>query len=373
MSHIERQQLCNIIDSFCDPSRRPPDALGPRLAYLNLGKSRSEYLTALMVLLPNISHLDIYDSNSDWYPCLFYSGKDLPFWLKILGAAALGCDGGISPGFRHLRQIRIRMGPLRLEHISKILLLPTLRTLILVNILHEGDVDPLWWHCTTGASPIEVLALECSLVDSKAVATLISSMRALRDFELTFDPRLLEGPGEGDDNASLPKLHYPTLTGALEKHKSSLERILIDDDSGALLSPIEHSERGHFGCLCMLDRVTTLSASMSAFANGRCELANGNSKREGVFECLPPSLTHLTLGIGAENRVQADGPWLAEVEGLASSCRARLPALQMVVVYEETWEVLSPNYTGPIMAGVERVRDMFAGQGVAFELHTYLL
>lgn len=373
MPHIERQELCNSIDSSYGPYRGSPDALDPRLVYLNSGKRRSEYLAALMVLLPNISHLDIYDSNSDWYPRLFYSSNDQPIWLKILGAAALGCDGGISLDFQHLHQIRIRMGPLRLEHISKILLLPTLRTLVLVNILHEGHVDPFWWHCTPGASPIEILTLEYSFVDSKAVATLISSMRALRSFELTFDTRLFEGPEEDDDDSNLPKLHYPTLTGALEKHTSSLERICIHDDSGALSSPVEHFKRGQFGCLCKLDRVRILSASISAFTNGKCVLANGNPTHEGLFACLPPSLEYLTLSIGAENMAQVDEPWMAEMERLASSFRARLPALRMVDVYEKKWEASSPDYTGPAAAEEKRVRDMFARQGVFFSLHTYLL
>jgi hypothetical protein len=357
--HIERRELCRKIDDFCRPYN-----LHPTSVYLN-PDFPTNYVATLIAILPKISRLDIWDGNELWYPSDFYPLYDTPIWLKLLCAAALGPRRGLPPRFEQLHHVRIRMGPLPLERILPLLVLPSLRTLQLVDVIQVEDMEPHGQQgiCGTRESPIENLELINSSIDSKPTATLISYIQGLRSFTLIYDISRRE---------YFPMLDYPTIASALHKHKHSLERISITNIPGPYLRRLEFFESGWYGSLRGLELVKFMKVDLSAFTSE----SDGESKRESLSKNLPPRLEKLHISVDDLNQKQmaVKDTWVTDIERLAMSYRRELPELRAVRVFEYTWGrrddrgPRKPPYMGIRRSEEERVIDFCAEQGLSLSI-----
>jgi hypothetical protein len=351
LTHIERRELCKRVDEF---------GLGNPRVYARAFQLQrpKDHLAALLLLCPNVRSIDVCDTNVCCYPRGYHV---TPPWLRILGAVGIGITKVPSQHFQQLSAIRIRMGPIQLRFIPPLLNLPLLRTLMLEDV-YQPDTDAiiqLIWDDWVGprSSSIENLYVENSYIDSKSLAQLVGSIRALRLFCFEFDNSVRNGAYTLYDD-EFPELHYPSIAKAVLEHKDSLQQLCISDITDPELNEIFNMDPGSLGSLRDLHKVRIMDVDLECFGGVDIDFdieTNGNEdgkfttviRPANLAENLPPSLERLDLTLNEECDDMYEAFWVDCLAELAKTIKTSLPVLKEVRVSRKDlggiWRRLEPE------------------------------
>jgi hypothetical protein len=273
-----------------------------------------------------------------------------PKWLELIRWAVSGSRVGQLHQFVQLKKILLDVGNLKLRHLTPLFRLQSLRRLDLVGLLElndtvEGKADHLSRLVPAASSPIEILSLTESFMDTCALVTLINFVQQLRQLDYYHEDfrwrwhasRSEEWGGPQDSPAAAITLHYPSLAKALERHQS-LEMLTL---SHHLEEVIPMTEHGHIGNLRMFSKLTNLKIPLSALVNLY------QSTHQDFLVNMPRSLRKLEILIACQmRRLEC----LSTVEHMASCFQDFMPFLEEVRIgcidkdptscYPHHWETL---------------------------------
>ncbi|KAF2122641.1 hypothetical protein BDV96DRAFT_639216 [Lophiotrema nucula] len=226
--HVDQQTSIQEYDSM--QPLQPPYFFFPE---------HDEDLAALLSLAPNTRWLEVALWNSDW--SLWTNDQrdlilvwalcnlEIPRWLQYLSLATSPDSAStIALRVQHLSVIHTRVGTTPLSYISDILRLPSLIRLTLDRVLQIHELEthkPVPWHCPARSSSVRELYITESLIDTRMIARLLSSPRALVQFHLHFPEGDIPQWWAGEPYLPYPRLCFRTLTPAILQHRDSLKTL----------------------------------------------------------------------------------------------------------------------------------------------------
>jgi hypothetical protein len=229
-------------------------------------------LAIALLRSPNLRELVIYDDST--FPK--YSDRDLE-WMHVLTHAACG----FSPKFEQLRSISINVkgAHFRFWAISDILQLPSLRRFSLSGAVESGPLDASLWFCPNSASGVEDLVLFKCFFDSRVVAKFLSSCKAIKKFEYSYDSAHWEPLSFGNINANTWAQHsWTIIRAALEKHQDTLEVLKLEDNSDPEIVDVMHLfvvDHGHLGNLRGFSKLHEVQAPIAALTSSDVATSDG--------------------------------------------------------------------------------------------------
>jgi hypothetical protein len=359
LTHIERRELCKKVEEL--------GLINPRMYSRGFQMQRpKDHLAAMLLLCPNIRTLDVCDTNVCCYPRGYHAA---PSWIRMLGEVGFGDTKVLSQHFQHLSVIRIRLGPIRLLHIPPILNIRSLRSLMLEDVYQPDTINKWMWDFAVSprTSPLKNLYVENSYIDSKSLAQMIGSVKALRLFCFDFDNSVRNGAYTLYDD-DIPELHYPTIATALLEHKDSLEQLSICDNAYPELNEIFDIDAGSLGSLRTLHKVRVLDIDIDCFGGIDVDYddiagtLDTTIRPAMLADNLPSSLEQLDINLTEDDSSDYEVFWFRSLEMLASSMKTRLPALKEVGV--------SRKGLGEVETGdhLVRLQERYAKEGVKLSI-----
>jgi hypothetical protein len=350
LSQIHRRELCKTLDIL-----GVPEAQDFRQGFSE--RDSRDNLASLLLLAPKIESLEVTDIN---LCCAPRGYKQKPCWLRLLSHTALSASPGLAYHFQQLNTIRLRMGPIRLDYIGAILRLPALRALMLEDVFHAGRITPWRWEMEVEprCSPIEVLYIENSYIDSAAVAQILNAMKSLKVFCLEFGS-LMDSAVHRlfDDNP--PKLTYSILSKALVEHKDTLEQLSIEDCLDGVLREFFGDQTDCLGSLQEMHKLRYLDIGLCPFREGE---AGAILPPANLVGNLPCNVEHIDINIEEKRGDEEEEHWKKSLEELAKSCKAAYPLLQDIRVSKRLMGVVAVDEE------VTRIKGLFKEQGVTLTM-----
>jgi hypothetical protein len=310
-------------------------------------------LALAMLRCPNLRELEVYDEST--FPT--YQAHDLD-WLQLVKDAAGGTLKGLSPRFEHLRSININTkgSPFRLSTLSGILRLPALRRFLISGAVESSPVPASEWDCPDSASGVEDLVLFQCFFDSRAVAKLLSSCKAIKQFEYSYDSTDWE-PLSSDISANTWAQHsWRIIRAGLEKHQDSLEILKLEDNSDPEIVDIIRLfilDYGHLGSFREFHRLREIEAPITALTSFDLGTSGGAPYSRGNLAFnLPCGLRTVKLIFDDATGILAD--YTIPMDALKNGLLAgTLPDLRQVCVYvteDEDAALLNQDLIGPAQA-----------------------
>jgi hypothetical protein len=355
LTHTERRELCKKVEEL--------GLVNPRMYSRGFQMQRpKDHLAALLLLCPNIRSLDVCDTNVCCYPRGYHAA---PPWIRLLGEVGFGDSQVLSEHFQHLHAIRIRLGPIRLLHIPPILNIRSLRTLMLEDVYQPDTINKWMWDFAVSprTSPLENLYVENSYIDSKSLAQIIGSVKALRLFCFDFNNSFLNGLHTMYDEMD-PELHYPTVAMALLQHKDTLEQLSISDNADPELNEIFDTNTGSLGSLRDLHKVRVLDVDIECFGGIDVDYdevdgtVSTTTRPAMLADNLPSGLEQLEINLGEEEDVASELFWVDSLKDLVGTVKTRLPALKEVGVSRKGFNEVC------VEENLVRLQNRFAKEGV---------
>jgi hypothetical protein len=310
-------------------------------------------LAIAMLRCPNLRELEVNDEST--YPT--YQAHDLA-WLQLLKDAAGGTPKGLSPMFEHLRSIDIstKGSPFRLATLSCVLRLPSLRRFLLSGAVESSPVSVPGWDCPDSASRVEDLVLHQCFFDSRVVSKLLSSCKAIKNFEYSYDSTDWE-PLSSNISASTWAQHsWRIIRAGLEKHQNTLKILKLEDNSDPEIVDIMRLfvlDYGHLGSLREFPRLREIEAPITALTSFDLGTSDGGPHSCGYLASnLPRGLRTVKLIFDDPTGILEDYtiPMNSLKNGLLDGT---LPDLRQVCVYvneDEETALLNRGLTGPAQA-----------------------
>ena len=258
--------------SYVNQLRLGHEATSMWMEKLYEGHREVNQLAIALLRSPNLQELVVYDDST--FPR--YSRYDLE-WMHVLTHATCG----FSPKFEQLRSISINVkgAHFRFWAISDILQLPSLRRFSLSGAVESGPLDASLWYCPDSASGIEDLVLSQCFFDSKVVAKFLSSCKAIKKFEYSYDSAHWEPLSFGNVNANTWAQHsWTTVRAALEKHRDTLEVLRLEDNSDPEIVDVMHLffvDHGHLGSLRGFPMLHEIQAPITALTSSGVLTSDG--------------------------------------------------------------------------------------------------
>lgn len=279
----ERKLLTNKVRDLGTPF-----AVNLSFILQNIDIIHEKYFAALLMFAPNIEHLGVADEHQ--FACQ-------PSWLETIRF-------GAPHSFQHLKSVKIRLGKLSLGLISPLLLLPSMRSLELLELddrfLENFPLYPFHpyvpldlygiHHLPPGTSKIDSLHLRESDADSKVIKLLLNVFDKLKSFEHDFCPSRY-GPMQG---ASVPMQHmtratlnYADIAAGLARHAPTLEHLRLCDTQ-------QYAEHGsdHLS-LQSYEHVKTLYVTYTALFDHRASL------QPSELLAMPPNVEEIEINFNA--------------------------------------------------------------------------
>jgi hypothetical protein len=350
LSHIHRRELCKVLDRL-----GVPEARGFSRGFQE--QDPRDSLASLLLLAPKIESLEVTDMNLTSYSA---RDKRKPYWVRLLAHVALGTSPGLACHFQQLSSIRLRMGSMGLEYIIPLLRLPALRALMLEDVFYSGKIMPWRWEMEVGprCSPIEVLYIENSYIDSAVVAQILNTIKSLKVFCLEFGS-LMDTAVHRLFEEDPPKLTYSTLSKALMEHKDTLEQLSIEDCLDGVLREFFGDQTDCLGSLREMHKLRYIDIGLCPFREGE---AGAILPPANLIDNLPCNVEHIDINIEEKRGDEEEEHWKRSLEELAKSCKATYPLLQDIRV--------SKRLMGAVAVDEEvmRIKALFKEQGVTLTM-----
>jgi hypothetical protein len=183
-------------------------------------------------------------------------------------------------------------GSSNIHDMAPVFYLPALRTLKIVYI--RGRLSEQHWSVPEAVSSIKELKLDSCFLDSKLVAKIVNSIKALEVLEYVYQPlRPRHDPCINNT--------WADIASSLQKHTRTLSALqLIHFDGRAFWKPVVSDEIKH-GTVGSLQEFTQ-PKSLSVQIQTLLELQNGD---DDLAQKLPNGLEHLNLWIEHPKRHEA--------------------------------------------------------------------
>jgi len=236
---------------------------------------------------------------------------------------------------------------------------------MLEDVYQPDTINKWMWDFAVSprTSPLENLYVENSYIDSKSLAQMIGSVKALRLFCFDFDNSVRNGAYTLYDD-DIPELHYPTIATALLEHKDSLEQLSICDNADPELNEIFDIKAGTLGSLRTLHKVRVLDIDIDCFGGIDVEYddivgtLDTTIRPAMLADNLPSGLEQLDINLAEDENSDYEVFWVSSLEMLAPLLKTRLPALKEVGVSRKgLGEVEIEEY-------LVRLQERFAKEGV---------
>ncbi|KAF2651400.1 hypothetical protein K491DRAFT_696523 [Lophiostoma macrostomum CBS 122681] len=197
---------------------------------------------------------------------------------------------------QHLRTLHIRSVLPRYLHISRIIQIPSLRKLVLQDLICIEEPLPTLWDCKLKASPVEDVSFLNCCMDSRALRGIIPCFRALKCFRLGFSGIQRDGSAlPRPEGRPYPMLHYYTIGQALLGHKETLKHLEIFDGSPTHFHDgnRRYGAPGTIRSIRDLVHIKSLEIGLPVFYQPLATMHR--SPFQAVIEDLPVNIEHLTL------------------------------------------------------------------------------
>jgi hypothetical protein len=310
-------------------------------------------LAITMLRCPNLRELEVNDETT--YPT--YQAHDL-VWLQLLKDAAGGTPKGLSPMFEHLRSIDIstKGSPFRLATLSCVLRLPSLRRFLLSGAVESSPVPAPGWDCPDSASGVEDLVLHQCFFDSRVVSKLLSSCKAIKHFEYSYDSADWEPLSSSISASTWAQHSWNIIRAGLEKHQNTLEILKLEDNSDPEIVDIMRLfvlDYGHLGSLREFPRLREIEAPITALTSFDVGTSDGGPHSRGYLASnLPRGLRTVKLIFDDPTGILAD--YTIPMDSLKNGLLdGTLPDLRQVCVYvneDEETALLNRDLTRPAQA-----------------------
>ncbi|KAF2788090.1 hypothetical protein K505DRAFT_329189 [Melanomma pulvis-pyrius CBS 109.77] len=214
----------------------------------------------------------------------------------------------------------MRGGHLSVSSLSALLRLPSLRRFSLSNAIWSYSASS--WDCPDSASAVEDLRFSQCFFDSKIIARFISSCKALKTLEYSYDSSLWEPLQLTSQNHGTWAEHsWSTIGDALQGHRDSLETLNLEDYTDPDIVEIMYPDGidyGRLGSLREFSQLHLISAPLSAYTSaGSASSALNPYSPKVLPDSLPNGICAVCINISSKE-FPGHGPWADDAISLGA-------------------------------------------------------